>query len=115
MEHAPRVITRVEKVVTKDDHDDKPSSLLEEIEMATGRRISLSKLAEANLGVAKDHHGSQAIEFYRNGEVEKLKEYCLKDVELTKRLYDLYLTQGSFLIPNKETGEKVSVLLRVAA
>ncbi|MFH0890733.1 MAG: ribonuclease H-like domain-containing protein [Candidatus Liptonbacteria bacterium] len=79
--------------------------LLDKIEFVTGRRISLSRLAEANLGEIKKGHGSQAIKMYDERRFEELKEYCLKDVELTKRLYDIYLERGMFYIPDKETGE----------
>lgn len=79
--------------------------LLHEIEMATGERISLSRLAEANLGVGKTGHGSEAIGLYEEGKIDELKKYCLKDVELTKRLYDLYLKEKELLVPNKKTGE----------
>lgn len=79
--------------------------LLEEIEAATGKRISLSKLAEANLGVKKDHHGSEAIGLWRDGRIEELRAYCLNDVKLTKELYDLYRKDKSLLIPDKITGE----------
>jgi hypothetical protein len=79
--------------------------LLHEIEMATGQRISLSRLAEANLGVKKDRHGSDAIRLYDAGEIEELKKYCLKDVELTKKLYDIFLNEKKLLVPNKKTGE----------
>ncbi|MDO8504257.1 MAG: ribonuclease H-like domain-containing protein [Candidatus Liptonbacteria bacterium] len=78
--------------------------LLQEIELATGQRISLSRLAETNLGIKKDHHGSEAIGLYEEGKIEELKTYCLKDVELTKALYDLYLGQGYLMVPNKQTG-----------
>src|SRR5258708_7359257 len=54
--------------------------LLEEIELAAGQRISLSKLAESNLGVKKDRHGSEAITLFREGKIAELKEYCLNDV-----------------------------------
>ncbi len=83
--------------------------LLEEIEMAAKTRVSLSRLAEANLGVKKDRHGSEAIALYRTGRIAELKEYCLKDVELTKELYDLYQKQNYFLMPDKKTGEIVKV------
>ena len=83
--------------------------LLEEIEMATGSRISLSRLAEANLGEAKDHHGSEAIVLYSEGRMDELKEYCLKDVRLTKELYDLYQNRRHFFIPNRVTGEMAKV------
>lgn len=83
--------------------------LLEEIEMAAKQRVSLSRLAEANLGVKKDRHGSEAIALYRDGKMDELKEYCLKDVRLTKELYDLYEKQHSLLLPDKKTGEIVQV------
>lgn len=83
--------------------------LLEEIEAAAGQRISLSKLAEVNLGVKKERHGSEAINLYKNGQIEELKAYCLNDVRLTKDLYDLYRKQRFFMIPDKRTGEIIKV------
>lgn len=85
--------------------------ILEMIERAWGRRISLSKLAEANLGAGKQQHGSEAIGMYARGEIEELKTYCLKDVEITKRLYDMVLSDGALLVPDRTTGEKVRVML----
>lgn len=85
--------------------------LLEEIEMAAGSRVSLSKLAEANLGVKKERHGSEAITLYREGKMKELKEYCLNDVRLTKELYDLSRKQNYLLMPDKKTGEIVRVEL----
>jgi DEAD/DEAH box helicase domain-containing protein len=79
--------------------------LLDEIELVAGRRISLHRLALANLGVGKESNGAAAIELYRAGKIEELKAYCLKDVELTKKLYDIYRTQHSFMITDKETNE----------
>ncbi len=75
--------------------------LLEEIELATGHRISLARLAEANLGATKTHHGSEAGALYDEGKMEELKEYCLNDVKLTKDLYDLYRTQHYLLMPDR--------------
>jgi len=87
--------------------------LLEEIEMATGSRISLSRLAEANLGVAKTGSGAEAITLYNEGRIEELKKYCLEDVRITKELYDIYRNKGRFLIPDKKTGEVADVEVRV--
>lgn len=84
--------------------------LLEEIEMARGGRISLSRLAEANLGVKKDKHGSEAITLYREGKMDELKAYCQKDVELTKALYDLSSSQNFLMIPKQGNGELVKVM-----
>ena len=84
--------------------------LLEIVESATGQRISLSRLSEANLGVKKDQHGSQAAVLYREGKIAELKEYCLKDVRLTKELYDKFRKECAFLVPNRATGENVKVV-----
>jgi len=83
--------------------------MLDKIEFVTGRRISLSRLAEANLGEAKTSKGYEAIRMYEERRMEELKTYCLKDVELTKRLYDVYKEKSMFLIPNRETGETKEV------
>src|SRR5580704_11613474 len=83
--------------------------LLDEIELAVRGRVSLSRLAEANLGVKKGMHGSMAIALYRDGKMDELKEYCLNDVKLTKELYDLSRKQNFLMVPNKETGESVKV------
>lgn len=83
--------------------------LLEEIELATGERISLSRLAEANLGEKKEQHGAEAIQLYKEGRIDELKKYCLNDVRLTKEIYDLYATQHYLMVPSKQTGETIKV------
>lgn len=76
--------------------------ILEEIERSLGWRIGLGDLAKANLGLEKSASGGlEAIEFYRQGEMEKLKNYCLNDVRLTKGLYELLKSQGYLWIPQK--------------
>jgi DEAD/DEAH box helicase domain-containing protein len=83
--------------------------LLEEIELTTGNRISLSRLAEANLGVAKSQHGSEAITMFREGKIDELKEYCLKDVRLTRELYDIFVSKRELVIPDRETGKPTTI------
>lgn len=88
--------------------------LLDLIERATGSRTSLRRLAEANLGVTKDHHGADACGMYERGEIEELKKYCLKDVEITKGIYDLYEKDGALLVPRRE-GEAARVTFGISA
>ena len=89
--------------------------LLKEIEMATGSRISLSKVAEANLGAGKDMKGAEAPELYRAGKIAELKEYCLKDVRLTKEIYDLYRKQGFLMVPERGTGKLLKIVFTTMA
>ncbi|MDP1706482.1 MAG: ribonuclease H-like domain-containing protein [bacterium] len=75
--------------------------ILEEVEKSFGRRVGLNAIAEANVGMAKTSHGLEAIEMYRNGEIEKLKEYCIQDVKITKEIFDLIRKQGYLWIPQR--------------
>jgi DEAD/DEAH box helicase domain-containing protein len=84
--------------------------LLELIESATGHRVSLSRLAESNLGVKKDMHGSMAGQLYREGKMDELKAYCMKDVQLTKELYDIFRKDRAFLVPDRVTGTLAKVV-----
>ena len=62
--------------------------LLESIRLSYGRRVRLDAVAEATLGTKKSGHGLQAITWWKQGEIEKIKKYCEKDVEITKRLFE---------------------------
>lgn len=62
--------------------------LLEDIEKQLGFRLALDDLARESLGIKKTGHGFLAIEYFRSGQMTKLKEYCLADVRLTRDLYE---------------------------
>ncbi len=66
----------------------KSLDILKEIQKAYGRRMKLDQLAEGTLGKKKSGHGLEAIEWWKKGEIEKIRQYCLDDVRLTKELYD---------------------------
>ena len=87
--------------------------LLDEIEIKTGKRVSLNHLAKINLGIEKTHHGLEAPNLYRDGNIEELKNYCLNDVKITKELYELAKRQGHLLMPKRGSDEleKVELLL----
>ncbi|KPJ86011.1 hypothetical protein AMJ57_00865 [Parcubacteria bacterium SG8_24] len=82
--------------------------LLKEIEGQLGFRIKLDNVAQTSLGVGKTGDGLQAIEFFRRGEIEKLKEYCLQDVKVTKEVYEFGLENG-FVKFRERSGEEVKV------
>ncbi len=86
--------------------------LLEEIELAHGKRIGLDILAKTNLGIGKTHHSLEAITLYNEGNLEELKNYCLNDVKITKDLYELATKQGHLLVPDKFSEEIYKVPLK---
>ena len=68
--------------------------LLSEVQKVLGRRIRLQSLAEATLGRGKKGDGLKASEWWKEGKVEKVREYCIEDVRLTRELYDYALQHG---------------------
>jgi len=68
--------------------------LLSEVQKVLGRRIRLQALAEATLGRGKSGDGISAGVWWKNGERDKVAEYCVEDVRLTRELYDYALKHG---------------------
>ncbi len=62
--------------------------ILKEIKNSYGRRMRLDQLAEGTLGLNKSGHGLDAIDWWKKGEIEKIRKYCIDDVKLTKDIYD---------------------------
>ena len=68
--------------------------LLSEVQKVLGRRIRLQALAEATLGRGKKGDGLKAGEWWKEGKRDKVAEYCIEDVRLTRELYDYAMKHG---------------------
>ena len=68
--------------------------MMQDIYRALGFRLSLDALASATLGTTKMADGLQAIRWFRQGQMEKVLEYCQKDVEITRQLYEFGRANG---------------------
>lgn len=62
--------------------------VMEEMTKVLGHRVSLDSVASATLGAKKSGSGLDAIKYFRDGDFESLKKYCLDDVRLTRELYE---------------------------
>lgn len=62
--------------------------ILKEVYQTLGRRLRLDTLARATLGRGKIGDGTKSVDWWQQGLVEKVREYCIEDVRLTKELYD---------------------------
>ena len=87
--------------------------VMAEIEKRLGFRIKLDSVAQATLGIGKSGDGLQAVEFWRKGEIDKLKSYCLKDVEITRDIY-LHAQQHKTVSYFDRMGQKQTIALPVA-
>ena len=66
----------------------KSIDMMRDIQKVIGRRLKLDGVGEATLNRKKSGHGLDAIEWWRNGEVDKVIKYCIDDVRLTRDLYE---------------------------
>ncbi len=71
--------------------------MLSEIHRRLGFRLSLGHLAEANLGESKSADGLQSLAWWKEGRVDLIEAYCKKDVEVTRRIFDLGRERGYLL------------------
>lgn len=68
--------------------------LLVEVQKSLGRRIRLQSLAEATLGKKKKGDGLKSVEWWQQGLVEKVREYCIEDVRITKEIFEYARDKG---------------------
>lgn len=85
----------------------KSLDLMKEIKGSLGRRIKLDTIAQATLGTQKSGDGLEAIRWWRDGEVEKVRQYCLQDVKITKDIYDYAREHGHVLYTDMGTKKEI--------
>ena len=71
--------------------------LLKEIKNSYGRRMKLDQIAQGTFGIGKSGDGLEAVAWWRNGEIEKIRKYCLDDVKITKDVYEYALKNKKLL------------------
>ena len=96
--------------------------ILEEVRKSIGRRVGLGNIAEATLGHGKSGHGLQAVEWWKKGDIESIRKYCIEDVKVTKEVYEYALKNGKLkykdgeivkdaIIDTKDWGAKKDAVL----
>jgi DEAD/DEAH box helicase domain-containing protein len=83
--------------------------MMEEVVKFTGFRLKLDDLAHATLGIGKSGSGLDAVKYWQAGELDKLREYCLQDVKVTKELYEHGRTQGKVFYFDRFRNDKIEV------
>jgi DEAD/DEAH box helicase domain-containing protein len=79
----------------------KSIDILQDIYHALGFRISLDNLVRATLGEGKLADGRQSVEWYREGNIEAVIEYCKMDVRQTWKLFLFGLEKGYLLFRDR--------------
>ena len=73
-----------------------------------GHRLSLDSIATATFGVEKTAEGLQAIEWFRQGKLAEIAEYCCYDVKSTKLVHE-YGAHHRQLHYHNRFGKKLTV------
>lgn len=88
---------------------DLPSlDILQEIKKRLNYRVSLDNLANATFNMQKSADGLKALIWWKEGKLDLIREYCQKDVELTKKLFE-FATENGYLLFTNKAGQKVRI------
>ncbi len=90
----------------------KSLDLMREVQKVLGRRLKLDSVGEATLGRNKTGHGSDAVTWWQNGDLDNLVSYCIEDVRLTKDLFDYAMTNN--ILKFKELGALKDIKLNTS-
>jgi len=75
--------------------------ILETVQNQLGFRLSLAHLAQATLGTTKLADGLQALQWWKEGRVKEIVEYCKMDVKLTRDLFTFGRQNGHLIFINR--------------
>ena len=68
--------------------------IMEDLARTLSFRVKLDSVARATLGDTKTADGVQAVQWFREGKLDLLSEYCKADVDVTKRVYEFGCENG---------------------
>ena len=84
------------------------TDMLQDIFSSLNFRISLDTIAKATLGETKTADGIKSVEWFRNGELDKVAEYCKSDVDITRRVFEFGRENG-YIHYYSKLGSKLKV------
>ena len=82
--------------------------MLIEIQNTLNHRLKLDSIAHATFGVEKIADGLQALDWFKEGRLTDIAEYCCFDVKITKLVHEYGAAHKKLFYTNK-FGDKLSV------
>lgn len=101
-------IPLLNKYYSGDLNNIKSIDLMVAIKEGFGRRAKLDDIAAATLGKKKIAHGLEAVKWWKEGEIDKIKKYCEADVMITKAVYE-YALKNKHLKIKDPAGKKIEI------
>ena len=84
------------------------TDMLQDIFRMLGFRLSLDSIAKATLGTTKTADGLKSVAWFKNGELDKVADYCKADVDITHRVFEFGRDNG-FVHYYSKLGSKLKV------
>ncbi len=91
----PYTIENLKKLKTFD--------ILDDVKKRLSFRLSLNHLANKTLKVEKSADGLQSLKWFKEGKIDLITEYCKKDVEITRDLFQFGL-ENEYLLYERRDG-----------
>lgn len=77
--------------------------IMYDLETLTRQRfLKLEAVARGTLGTGKSADGLQAVEWWRKGEIQKIIDYCMQDVKVTRDVFQFGRRNGLVRIQRSE-------------
>lgn len=77
--------------------------LMYDLETLTRQRfLKLEHVARGTLGTGKSADGLQAVEWWKQGEIQKIIDYCMQDVKVTRDVFNYGRQNGHVKIQRSE-------------
>jgi len=83
--------------------------ILLDLDRILGHRVKLNSVVAATLGDAKSADGMQSLQWVKEGKLDLVREYCKKDVEVTRRLFEHGVREGTVNYQNYGQSTPVKV------
>ena len=80
--------------------------ILADIYRKLGFRLKLGDLAQATLGVGKSSDGLQSLQWWKEGRIDLIEQYCRHDVEVTRDVY-LFGKQNRYVLYRDRDGKQL--------
>ncbi len=80
--------------------------MLADIYRKLGFRLKLTDLAEATLGVGKSADGLQSLQWWKEGKIDLIEQYCRRDVEVTRDLF-LFGQRNGYVLYRDRDGRPI--------
>ncbi|MBI4382702.1 MAG: ribonuclease H-like domain-containing protein [Nitrospinae bacterium] len=98
-----------------DLHEINTFDMLIDVHKKLGFRVSLNHLAQHTLKAEKSADGLLSLQWYKEGKIDKIVEYCKKDVEITRDLFLFGEKNGFVNYESRDRGvQKLPVDWKVA-